>query len=134
MKKAILIILGITLLFPSFDKYTNAAQAGLWTYDNHRRYPAKSYDLQFRIGTEINDIRPWTRIRLGFPIKPITVDVLTEPVIVQVRFETLHIIINIVMALIGILGVWAFKKRKKRTKTGANTTLEPTTGPLNRNA
>jgi hypothetical protein len=110
MKKAILILFGITLLLPSFDTYTQASQSGLWTYDNHRRYPAMSYDLQFRIGTEINDLRPWTRVRLGFPIKPITVDVLTRPVIIQVRLETLHITVNLVAALVGILIVGALKR------------------------
>jgi hypothetical protein len=134
MKKAVLIILGITLLLPSFDEYNRAYQSSLWTSRSQRRYPAKSYDLQFRFGTEIDDLRPWTRVRLGFPIKPITVDILTEPVIVQVRFETLHNIVNIIVALIGILGVWIFRirRRKKITKTGSNTTLEPTTGAPHR--
>lgn len=112
MKKAILILFAITLLFPSFDTYTNAAQSGLWTYDNHRRYPAKSYDLQFRIGTEINDIRPWTRVRLGFPVKPITVDVLTRPVIVQTRIETLHLLVNVAAALVGIVIFRALRRGK----------------------
>ncbi len=120
MKKAILILFGITLLLPSFDTYTEAFQSGLWTYDNHRRHPARSYDLQFRIGPEINGLRPWTRIRLGFPIKPVTVDVLTRPVIVQVRLETLHITVNLVAALVGILIVWALKRGKpgRRNATG----------------
>ncbi|MES2731478.1 MAG: hypothetical protein V4714_07005 [Bacteroidota bacterium] len=128
MKKALLFIFGITFLFPSFERYTHAYQSSLWTYDNHRRYQDKSYDLQFRIGPEIEVIQPWLRVRLGFPIKPLTVDIQAQARIIQVRLDTFYIVYNLITAMVGLLLVWAWKWNGKRGKTGAST-MPPTRQP-----
>lgn len=62
----------------------------------------------------------WNRIRLGFPFKPVTIDIQPDHSIVQVRIEPDAIIVNIlIMSVFGCVVLLTFIGIK-RIKNGAH--------------
>ncbi len=90
IKHYLLIIFLIILFFPKVKSLNNSYQDYLWTYDTVKNHNEKTSDIQFRLGGEIENIKPWTRINLGFPISCITLDYQSEFKILQVRIETVN--------------------------------------------
>ncbi len=126
MKKVLILLFVATVFFPWFIMLEHSHQTYLWTYDNHRRGGAVSYDWQFRIGGE-TDSTKWLRTRLGFPIQPITIDVGGTSGIVQARIEPVNFLLNLIPAsllaiiLLTVRWIW----RGPRNMLSANVQLSP---------
>lgn len=58
----------------------------------------------------------WTRVQLGIPVRPITIDVQSSTRIVQVRVEPTYILLNLVpvtvLVLLLLSGRWLWQRRK----------------------
>ena len=95
----------ITLFFPGFETMEHACQTGLWTSNVYP--PEKAAGFAVKLGGDIGySFETWNRIRLGFPFKPVTIDIQREYSIVQARIEPDAIIVNIVC--MGIAGFGLF--------------------------
>lgn len=74
--------------------------------------------LTFKFGGNIDDIKPWKRIRIGYPIKAITIDYQNESKITQGRIHIDMVIINLVCAVIILfLLKWVIIKPLKLIKS-----------------
>lgn len=98
MVRLIIVLLLFVFLCPSYEKLNNTHQDYLWTASNDRREEQLIKDIQFRLGGEVDDLKPWWRIRLGFPATT-TIDYQADLSIMQVRIEPL----NILYLTIGLL-------------------------------
>ena len=120
MKKAVIIVFCAAIFFPWFSSLEHSYQTSLWTYSDHRRGGVVSHDWQFRVGGHTESME-WTRVRLGLPIKPITIDIQSATGIVQVRIEVINFIRNLipptilVLILLGVRWLW-LGPRAWRTK------------------
>lgn len=108
VKISMISILSFILLFPSIDKLNQTYQSSMWTYDTWRKHSVLLNDTQFVFGGEINELKEWTRIHLGFPIKAITLDVQWNEMIIQGRIEWTYLIPWICISLVSfiILFIW----------------------------
>ena len=85
------------MFFPRLSTLEHTYQSSLWTYSDQRRGGVISHDWQFRIGG-LTESTEWTRVRLGLPIQPITIDAQPSHGIMQVRIETINILWNLIPA------------------------------------
>lgn len=86
----LIIIFLIILFFPKVKSSNHTYQECLWTSNTTKNHNEQTADIQFRLGGEIEILKPWTRINLGFPISCITIDCQSEFKILQVRIETVN--------------------------------------------
>lgn len=99
------------MFFPWFSSMEHTYQSSLWTYSDQRRGGEKSHDWQFRIGG-LTESTEWTRVRLGVPIQPITIDAQPAHGIVQMRIEPINVLWNLIpvtlaaFVLMGVHRLW----------------------------
>jgi hypothetical protein len=112
----------ITFLPPDFSTVENAYQCGLWTSNDSP--PEEATGFAFKFGRDIGfTMVKWDRIRLGFPFKPVTIDIQTDYSIVQARIEPDSIIVNILfmgtvgcVALLIFIGIGRLRKTVHRAR------------------
>ncbi len=96
-------------------------QSSLWTYSDQRRGGEKSNDWQFSIGG-LTESTEWTRVKLGLPIQPITIDTQLSHGIVQVRIEPVNVMRNLILAAIVALVLLAVRRIWMGPKAVSTTT------------
>jgi hypothetical protein len=109
----LIIIFLIILFFPKVKSLNHTYQECLWTSTTTKNHNEQTSDIRFKLGGEIEILKPWTRINLGFPISCITLDYQSEFKILQVRIETVNWIKIFCLASIALL----LLKIGKRFKT-----------------
>ena len=121
MKRTLIILFCVSMFFPWFSSMEHTYQSSLWTYSDQRRGGEKSYDWQFSIGG-LTESTEWTRVRLGLPIQPITIDTQLSHGIVQVRIEPVNVMRNLIPAAIVALVLLAVRRLWMRPKAVSTTT------------
>ena len=113
MKYFLIILISINLLFPWFDEMNETYQDHLITHQHN--WPDQKDDIHFKFGPDFEGFKKWNRTYLGFPDRPIVIDIQYDLNILQCRIDSLGLIKNLIPTWILLLIFFVRNLKKKKS-------------------